>query len=353
MTFHPTIPATALLTIATVLIVIRMIALYRVLVRTGSGRYGPVVLRWSLLTTAVILLLIAAARPGFDTQQPGAPITTAADAAADPNLNVFFVIDRSVNSRVEDFGDRKSRMSGIRSDIDALIDEYPRARFGVISYASRAAVDWPLSDDAWSLQSMISGLSPYTLVTPDAMYQADAGAAAKVLGDTVNKAAAMFSGSRTVVFYFGSGAAGSRAAAGSFGPDAKKIDGGAVLGYGTEAGGPIPQGWLNGAKVYQSDPDSQAPLTSTIDETRLKDIAAQLGVPYHHREAGSPISSVLPPVSLGASAHNQVPPAIQLITTRELYWLFTALAAVLLLGEIAMTVREYRRNRMARQDVTT
>lgn len=352
MSFHPVLPAAVLVVIAAVLMAVRMLALYRVLVRTGSGRYRPVVVRWTLLTVAVSLLLLAAARPTFDTEQQSAPVDSG--APADPNLNVFFVVDRSVNSRVEDFGDRSSRMSGIRSDISGVIDEYPHARFGVISFATGAAVDWPLSDDAWSLQSMISGLSPYTLVAPDAMHQTDAGAAAQLLGEQLRWAATTFPGSHSVVFYCGSGAAGSQVAPGAFGTDATKINGGAVLGYGTAEGAPIPQGWLNGSKVYQLDPNTHTPLTSIIDEARLKNIAAQLGVPYYHRTAGSSISNVVPSVDLGAStAHDSAPAPAQPIIWRELYWLFTAMAAALLLGEIAMTIREYRRNRMARRDVAT
>jgi hypothetical protein len=350
MTFHPVMPTVVLLMIAAVLMAVRMIALYRVLVRTGSGRYRSVVVRWSMLTVAVILLLIAASRPAFDTEQESSPVQS--NAPADPNLNVFFVVDRSVNSRVEDFGDRSSRMTGIRSDISGVIDEYPHARFSIISFASSAALDWPLSDDAWSLQSMISGLSPYTLVASDAMYQTDATAAAELLGEQLRWAATTFPGSRSVVFYCGSGAAGSGVAPGSFGTDAKQVSGGAVLGYGTSEGAPIPQGWLNGSKVYQLDPNSNVPLTSTIDEARLKGIATQLGVPYFHREAGSSIGSVVPPVELGASAaHDDAPLSAQPIIWRELYWLFTAMAGALLLGEIVMTIREYRRNRMARRDV--
>ena len=94
-------------------------------------------------------------------------------------------------------------------------------------------------------------------------------------------------------------------------------------------------------------------MTSTIDEARLKEIAVQLGVPYFHREAGTSISSVVPAIDLGAStAHSGVVPKTHPITWRELYWLFTAMAGALLLGEIVMTIREFRRNRMSRRDVT-
>lgn len=160
MSFDPIVSPVLLFVLGGLLIVIRMAALYRVLVRTGTGHYRKVVLRWSGLTLAVLLLVLAAARPGFDLGDDHPAEQPKGSLAVDPNLNVFFVVDRSVNSRVEDFGDRESRMAGIRADIASLIDEYPRARFAVIAFASKAGVDWPLSDDAWSLQSMIRGCRP-------------------------------------------------------------------------------------------------------------------------------------------------------------------------------------------------
>jgi Ca-activated chloride channel homolog len=353
MTFAPVLPVEALVAIGALLALIRMIALYRVLLRTGSGRYRQVVLRWSGLTLAVILLLVAAARPGFDSDQASPSYDLNITAKPDPNLNVFFVVDRSVNSRVEDFGNSKSRMSGIRSDIGALMDEYAHARFALISYAGRASMDWPLSDDAWSLRSMVKGLSPYTLVAPDALYQANATVARDVLRDKVDEAALLFPGSRTLVFYFGEGAAGSHVPAVAFNIPRATIAGGAVLGYGTAAGGPIPQGWVDGGKVYQTDPSGNGvPLHSVIDESRLKDIAGQLNVPYFHREFGQPISAVLPALDQAAAAQpDGIKAKTQLVDRREMYWLFTLLAAALILVEIVLTIREYRRNRMSRRSV--
>lgn len=353
MTFYPVLPTVLLLVIAAVLLAIRMAALYRLLLRTGTGRYRRVAIRWSGLTVAVILLLLAALRPGFDNDRGSYSVDLNPSAKFDPNLNVFFVVDRSVNSRVEDFGDGKSRMSGIRADIRALIDEYPHARFSVISFASKASLDWPLSDDAWSLQSMVDGLSPYTLVAPDAAYQTDPVIARELLSDKLKDAATTYSGSKSLVFYFGEGAAGSRVPMAPFNVDRGKVAGGAVLGYGTLTGGPIPAGWVDGTKAYQSDPSGNgAALNSVVDEARLKDIAAQLGVPYFHREKGQPIGGVLPPVDHNAMVrHDGHKVTAQLLDRRETYWVFTLSAAALLLTEIALTIREYRRNRMSRRDV--
>ena len=351
MTFDPILAPWLLVTLAALLIVIRMVALYRVLVRTGSGQYRKVVLRWCGLTLAVLMLVFAAARPGFDLAENQPFEAAKGSAAVDPNLNVFFVVDRSVHSRVEDFGDRQSRMSGIRSDIAALIKEYPRARFSVIAFASKSGTDWPLSDDAWSLDSMVQGLSPYTLVAPDAARQTDPLAAKDELAKQLKAAAERYPDSKSLVFYFGSGDSGSRSSSGSLGLADGAVAGGGVLGYGTAAGGPVPQGWINGTKVYQNDPATGTPVNSALDEARLKQIASDLGVAYSHREANQPIAGVLPSFEPANSDEDQKRLS-KLVDRRELYWLFALLSAALVLNEIVWTIREFRRNRMSRKDVT-
>lgn len=341
MSSYPVLPAIWIVALTALLVLIRVVALYRLLLRSGTGRIGPVLWRWGATTLAVILLVIAACRPGFD-RDPGGP-------SADPVLdaNVFFVVDRSVNARVEDFGDGKSRMSGMRADIGALIDRYPQARFALISFAAQATLDWPLSDDAAGLHSVVKGLSPYIAVPPDAFYQANAVAARDVLRAKVEQAAKTYPESQTLIFYLGTGAPGSRAAATSIELGRNKIAGGAVLGYGTAAGGPIPQGWVDGRKVYQPDPDGSGPLTSAIDETRLHDIAAQLDLRYVHRDGG-PLPNGVAPAVVGTGGTD---PSAQLFGRLELYWVCTLIAAALLLAEGVLTVREYRRNRMSTRDV--
>ncbi|SPM33659.1 Secreted protein containing bacterial Ig-like domain and vWFA domain [Mycobacterium rhizamassiliense] len=347
MTFQPIAPVAVLIAIAILLVGIRMAALYRVLVRTGTGRYRRVVLRWSALTAAGLLLVLAAGRPGLphDTGQANAkPAKTGA-----ANANIFFVVDRSVDGRVEDYADGKSRLSGIRSDITALIDQYPRARFSIIEFASKAGVDWPLSDDVWSLKPFVKGLSAYTEVPEDAMYQVNIAAANDVLRTQLDSATKQYKDSKNLVFYFGEGAGGSRTAQSGFDIAHGAIAGGAVLGYGTPAGGLIPMGFYNGNLVYMWDKQNNRAANSAINEDGLKAIAAELGVPYFHRD-NSPITPVVPAVDLSSPAPGDTPVSGSVSVERtELYWLFTGLAAVLALGETFLTLREFRRNRIPRR----
>lgn len=300
MSFVPVMPWPALVTIGVIVVAARLFAL--------AAQRQRRVLRWSGLTAAVLLVLVAAARPGVDT---GRDVSIALDspASASADLNVFFVVDRSTTSPVPE----------MRADIAGLMDQYPDARFALISFATRATMDWPLSDDAWSLQSVVAGLSPYVSAAPDAVLQTNAFAARDVLRAKVEAARSEYPGSRNVVFYLGAGAPDSMVSRGSFDIPAGMINGGAVLGYGNP------------------------------DIATLAEIADQLGVPFVPRTGAQPIADVVPEVS--AADSDAAGSALQVAERWELYWVFTLFAVALLVVEIVLTIREYRRIAMSRRGV--
>lgn len=298
MTFAPVGSWSWLLAVGAVLVLLRVVALTRILAQARSVRRRRTLLRWTGLTFAVLCIVMAAARPGFDTGRDSA-LAVDSPASGSSNLNVFFVVDRSVDSPVP----------AMRADLTALIDQYPDARFALISFATRATVDWPVSDDVWSLRSVVSGLSSYVAATPDQALQTNAFAARDVLRAKVEAAAADYPGSRNLVFYLGTGDPQSLVSRGSFDLPASTVAGGAVLGYGD------------------------------MDQGRLAEIATQLGVPF---------TEEIPAVQVSADGSGE---SLQVADRREIYWLFTLLAAALVLTEIAFTGREYLKNRMSRQEV--
>ena len=313
MTFHPVLPAVLLLVIAVVVIALRLLTMRR-LHATAGARWATV-WRWSGLTLAVLLILIAAARPGVERGERDS--ATAARSAQ--NTNVFLLVDRSADSSVEDYGDRQSRMSGIRNDVEALIDQYPGARFALIAFASRCSLDWPLSEDAWSLRPEVARLAPYAAT--DTTEDVNAAAAANVLRYQLIAAGQQYPDSKSLVYYFGSGASGSRAPQGEFDPIAGSVDGGAVFGYG----------------AAQNEPG-------------LRRIAEQLGVNFVDRDDGGPLPAAT--ADGGAPQNTAAAVAPSGVANRtELYWLFTLLAAVLLLFELFASIRDVRRTRLARRDV--
>lgn len=294
MTFQPVLPWAILAVVIVALVLARAVAL-RLVLGSSWGNRRRVVLRWGAVTLAVLLILAATTRPGYLGEE-----THRGPTAAGANLNVFLVVDRSVDSS----------LAGMHNDMAALIDQYPAARYALITFTSRASLDWPLSQDVWSLRPTTAALG--SVPAPDGQGVV-AGAARNVLRYQLLQAAQQYPGSRNVVLYFGSG--GTPGAQADFDLTRGSVDGGMVLGYGRG---------------------------DAINEVGLRQIAAQLGVPYEHREPGQPFDAALPETGVRPAAVDRI----------ELYWLPAMLAAALLLTEIYLSVRDFRRSRIARRDVS-
>lgn len=289
MTFAPVGSTTLILVIATVVVLLRVLALYRIWSQPRSRGRWRALARWAGLTAAVLLLIGAAARPGIDTDHE-----VPAEAAAPAGPNIFLVVDRSAESPVID----------MRAQLTGVLDEYPRARVALISFATGATIDWPLSEDVASLRSVIGGLTPYVPSVPDAQLRANAFAARDVLRSKIDTAATQYPGTANLVFYFGTGDPGSVVSRGAFELAPGSVAGGAVFAY------------------------------QPADTARLQEIADQLGVP---------LGAALPDIGADGSIES-----VQVADRREFYWAAALLAALLLLAEIAFTLREYHRNRLRR-----
>jgi Ca-activated chloride channel family protein len=324
MTFQPVLPLLVLAAVAAAIVAGRVVALRRL---TLAGRTRTALLRWWGMTLAVLLLLLAAGRPVIGSDDQGA-----IRAAGDGEPNVFIVVDRSADMRVADLPGRRERMAGARDDVSALIDRYPDARFAVIAFASRPSLDWPLSADTWSLRPVTSAMTPYA-AAPDAVKQTNVGAAGNVLRYQLIGARQQFPRAKNLVFYLGAGATESDAPQRQFELPQGAVDGGAVLGYGSADGGPIP-----GTDITRS----------TIDEQSLRGVADQIGVPYIPRDGTTPLAGVLQDQG---TAIGPPPPVAAPAGRTELYWAPAIGAAILVLIEFYLVLLEFRRTRLANADV--
>ncbi|AKS31391.1 hypothetical protein [Mycolicibacterium goodii] len=285
MNLHPVLPALALAAVAAAVLAARAAVLGRA--RGRAARW-----RWAGITAAALLLLIAALRPTFgdDGQQ-------AVRAAGDREPNVFVVVDRSP--------DMGPHMAGVRADIATLIDRHPEARFAVIGFTSRPTLSWPLSADTWSLRPVVEALD-VDLGTD--VEQANVGAAGNMLRYQLISAQQQFPRAANLVYYLGAGAPESQAPQRDFDLPEDAVDGGAVVGYGAA-----------GAQ-------------------RLRAVAGQIGVPYVGRTA--PLAE-LPADDAGEAAASAPPAGASRV---EIYWAPAGIAAVLVLIELYLVLRELRRN---------
>jgi hypothetical protein len=328
MTWYPVLPPLLLVLVAAVVVAGRVVSLQRL--RAAPRRAPKAVWRWAGVTAAAVLLLVAAARPVI-----GADAQTAPAGSADGEPNVFLVVDRSPEMGVEDMVGPQSRMDAARADIAAIIDRYPRARFGVIAFASTPDLEWPLSPDTWSLRPVMAAVRPYA-AAPDAVYETNVAAAGNVLRYQLISARQQFPRADNLVFYLGSGAGESRAPQRQFDLTEGSVDGGAVLGYGTAEGGVVPQ-----------DPS----VRSSVDEQALRAAADQIGVPFVLRDGRPDREAAL---FEDTDEPSEAPDAVTASSAAvETYWAPAIIAAALILLELGLMLRDYRRSRPPPVDVVT
>ncbi|MGA7203024.1 MAG: VWA domain-containing protein [Specibacter sp.] len=286
--------------------------------------------RFALL---VLLVVAAAARPG---------VAGGTAPAAATDLDVFFVVDTTASAAAEDYDGAKTRLGGMKADINAIAAELAGARFSLITFDSKAKVVLPLTGDATALRTLTEVV---TIQSTYASRGSTISAAREALAGRLAAAAKVHPQRPRLVFYLGDGEQTAAEAPQPFTEGIDLIDGGAVLGYGTAAGGRMREssGGNDGPGTYIVDPASPtlADARSVIDEKQLRAVAGQLGVPYVHRSVPGDIAAALVDAAPRAadnpeSGDGDRPGRV------ELAWLLAVAAFGLALWELFVSGRAYR-----------
>ncbi|WLQ06328.1 VWA domain-containing protein [Arthrobacter oryzae] len=328
MTFHPIWPWWIMVPVA--------VAALGFLAWTsvGSRRRGAEPGAWLVPAGLVLLLLLAALRPGV----PGGSVR-----AATADMNVFFVVDTTSSIAAEDYGNGSPRLDGVRQDIMAIAAELAGARFSMITFDSQTVVRMPLTTDTSALGTLTDVLEPQIT-----QYSTGSSvtAARAVLNDRLRAARDSHPQRARIVYYLGDGEQTSGKAPEPMRLDASLVNGGAVLGYGSSQGGRMKEKSSyssDEAAAYIQDRSggSAGDAVSRIDEERLRGIAAQLGVPYVHRAAGDATGPMMQSAMPGAL--KETPDSLE--GRAELYWAPALGAFILALWESLRVFRQLRQLR--------
>lgn len=286
-------------------------------VRFGAAGWRRGVLSW--LPRVLMLTLLAAMllRPAIPAETP---------LAAPTNADVYFVIDTTSSIGALDWNGGEPRLAGIRADVRALVGELAGARFSVIGFDGIATVRVPLTTDAAAVVTALDVARPETSVYGRG---SSIGLAAPLLREELDRAANESQLRARVVYYFGDGEQTVAGDPESFASSAALIGGGAVFGYGSAAGAPMPvfKGASRPTDELIVDPGTGAPALSAIDEGTLKAVATQLGVPYELRDPASPVG----PGDLHVSSVD-ADGSLSRTSVFELYWV----AALGIVGLLAI-----------------
>ncbi|MGB3413873.1 MAG: VWA domain-containing protein [Microbacteriaceae bacterium] len=274
----------------------------------------------------VVLLFIVALRPGIGESTTEAVTITR-------ELDIYLVIDTTGSINAEDIGDGLTRLDLIKQDVTKLVEQYPGARYSVITFDSVASQRIPLSTDLGAVLTAVNVLTPEITVYSRGSTISEA---REVLHERLQTAAKLYPERSRAVFYFGDGEQTEEGSPESFDQLRSYLSGGAVFGYGTAQGGQM----YEQHGFYSSDQERKLilerggqPAVSRIDENNLKAIASQLGVNYLHRT----LETEVPQVPIMVQAGTVVPDALSTTKiTMELYWVVALGILPLLLWEFAV-----------------
>ncbi|HET8987411.1 MAG TPA: VWA domain-containing protein [Humibacillus sp.] len=262
------------------------------------------------LTALVLLLGVASLRPAV----PGDEVNASA-----ANLNVYFVVDTTSSIIAEDYGNERPRISGVESDIAAVTEALPGARYSVITFDQATRVRLPLTTDSNALDAALETLLPEA---SEYSRGSSITAANERLGRMLEQADERSPDRGRVVFYLGDGEQTAPEPAAPFTIDRRLINGGAVLGYGTTEGGRMKstRSRFDAATDYIRDPTTGEDARSVIDEGNLRGIGEQLGLPYVHRESGDSIEPVVSGIDLERFGTSEEVEQQRIRARQELYW---------------------------------
>lgn len=247
--------------------------------------------------------------------------------------DIFIVLDTTGSVSAEDYNGDSTRLDGMRGDIAQIVEHFAGARFSLITFDAVSLVRLPLTRDTSAVVSAMEVVQPeMTLYS----HGSSISEPRDLLAQTLEAAQEAYPEHRRIVFYLGDGEQTASSEPESFGDAGEFTNGGLVLGYGTEEGGPM----LSNSGLYASDSDEPEYIMdrteypyevalSTIDEGNLQAIAEQLGVGYEHRTTPNAIPGLDAIEDLADESLTELNER----TVIPLYWAFALAAFVLLLWE--------------------
>ena len=295
MRFHPLIDPGEITLFAVVVLVVGTWGLWRALRagrvsgsghagKTGRGRAGAYIAWGRRLLIGVALALAL-----------GGPSVPAEEIQVASNIEIVFAVDRTGSMAAEDGPDGAPRLDAVREDIGEILQATAGARYAVLTWDASARVELPFTTDASAVRTFAELLhQEVSEFSAGSTHHRPVWELTELLAhaqeqrpENVRYLLVFTDGEVTANTASSRPGLGTQAQ--SWGELADYIDGGAVLGYGTEEGGPmrtfLPGG--QGEGDYMTDPNSPGnpknedgePLAiSRVDLAGLEALSKELGV---------------------------------------------------------------------------
>ena len=269
-----------------------------------------------------------------------------------PSLNVLFVVDSTISMWAEDYDGDESRIDGTKEACNAIMDEFTGSSFALITFSDKAEVQIPLTPDRQSITDALDYLYEPSMY---AAKGSNMNSPVDEMDRILQHMKAEYENRETIVFIFSDGeetlesdkadktsdedtdeeedeedndSSGSK-----YSPYSRllgKIDGGAVIGIGSEDGATMKDG--NGLDIY--DPQTGDLAVSCIGEESLEAIASKMGVEYIHMEEVDDIDDTVESIITDAKYEAELREDVE--NKDDTYFYVLPVLMVLLVSEILL-----------------
>lgn len=207
-----------------------------------------------------------------------------------PKVDVLFVVDNTISMLAEDYNGDGRRMDAVKNDCKYITEQFPGASFSVVTFGDSVQMVIPYTVDA--------NMAVETIGLPHG--QSRYHAQGTSLNEVLSKMEQVLDNSRDnykILFFISDGEVINSEELKSYKGLDKYVDAGAVLGYGTNEGGPMKVAeYLDEEPeylYYYDDNYDEKMAISRIDEGNLKSIASDFGIDYVHMTDQSEIGSTI------------------------------------------------------------
>ncbi|RHW27126.1 VWA domain-containing protein [Nocardioides immobilis] len=271
----------------------------------------------------VLTLVVILVQPGFGTR--AAPSQVA-------DIEVLVVVDRTRSMAALDYEDGP-RIYGVQQDLADLAEALPAARFAMLTFGADVELELPFTSDTTTFGTAVDTLR---LEGPFDGTGSRADRPLEAMREVLERADEQHPDRRRMVVYVGDGENTAEGEQESFVELEDLVDGGIVLGYGTEEGAKMPEADnLSDEDGYVYDQDRGEDAISRLDEDNLQDIANQLGIDYAHRTEPGGMDAIAADFEASyAFDEGEGAPA-----EHDLTWVF----GLLLLGLVLLELRSWWR----------
>ena len=211
------------------------------------------------------------------------------------NIDILFVIDNTISMLAEDYDGEDRRIDAVKKDVETIVDDFIGARFAVIQFNDQASVMVPYTTEKENVMLAVTSLEGRSRTY----------AGGSSINVVYSKMKDYLEGSYNaknddededeeeriqIVFFISDGEMNTGDNLKSFERMAEFINGGAVLGYGTEEGGKMKVRNYTSSQektileYFDRDKMRYVEAVSKIDEKTLKKLADEMNLDYYHME---------------------------------------------------------------------